>query len=88
MLNVQTTHPLGDARARRLEEIVIQLYARTTRAADMADGAFTAMIRRMAMHQLIDEELQLRLPFTSRTSQSLSSPDVTMHPASTTTDRR
>ena len=59
-MNLEPTHPLGDARTRRLEQIVVELSARTTRVADMPDGAFTAMIRRMAMRQLVDEELRRR----------------------------
>jgi hypothetical protein len=60
VLNLETTHPFGAARAVRLEEIVKELASRTTRPADMSDAVFTAMIRRMAMHQLVDEELRRR----------------------------
>jgi hypothetical protein len=51
-------HPIGDARARRLEAIMKDIAARTTRPADMADGVFAAMVRRIAMSQLVDEELR------------------------------
>jgi len=50
-------HPIGDARSRRLEELVAELTLLTTRPPDMADAVFKEMIRRMAMHQLVDEEL-------------------------------
>ena len=50
-------HPLGDARSRRLEELVTELTVLTTRPPDMADAVFTDLVRRMAMHQLVDEEL-------------------------------
>jgi hypothetical protein len=60
VLNLETTHPFGAARAARLEAIVKELANRTTRPADMSDAVFTAMIRRMAMHQLVDEELRRR----------------------------
>jgi hypothetical protein len=55
---MKTENPLGDVRARRLQEIVKDLTARTTRPAEMADAVFNAMIRRMATHQLVDEELR------------------------------
>lgn len=61
MLNLETTHPFGDARSRRLEEIVVEISARTTRAADMSSTVFDAMIRRMAMRQLVEEELRRRV---------------------------
>jgi hypothetical protein len=60
VLNLDTTHPFGAARALRLEQIVIELAARTTRPADLSDAVFNAMIRRMAMHQLVEEELRRR----------------------------
>jgi hypothetical protein len=53
-------HPLGDARSRRLDELVNELTMLTTRPTDMSDAVFTDMIRRMAMHQLVDEELRRR----------------------------
>jgi hypothetical protein len=53
-------HPLGDARSRRLDELVNELTMLTTRPPDMSDAVFTDMIRRMAMHQLVDEELRRR----------------------------
>jgi len=53
-------HPLGDARSRRLEELVTELTVLTTRPPDMADAVFTDLVRRMAMHQLVDEELHRR----------------------------
>ena len=60
MSTLNIKHPLGDARSRRLEELVNELTMLTTRPPDMADAVFTAMIRRMAMHQLVDEELRRR----------------------------
>jgi hypothetical protein len=53
-------HPLGDARSRRLEELVNDLMMLTTRPPEMADAVFSDMIRRMALHQLVDEELRRR----------------------------
>ncbi len=53
-------HPMGDARSRRLEELVNELTMLTTRPPDLSDAVFTAMIRRMAMRQLVDEELRHR----------------------------
>jgi hypothetical protein len=53
-------HPLGDARSRRLEELVTELTVLTSRPPEMADAVFGEMIRRMAMHQLVDEELRGR----------------------------
>lgn len=53
-------HPLGAARSRRLEELVTELSDLTPRPLDMPDDAFTDMIRRMAMSQLVDEELHRR----------------------------
>jgi hypothetical protein len=56
------THPIGDARSRRLDDIVQDLKARTPRPDDMADGVFAATIRRIAMSQLVDEELRACRP--------------------------
>jgi hypothetical protein len=53
--------PLGDERARRLQEIVSEIAGRTTRPAEMDDAVFNAMLRRMAIHQLVDEELRSRI---------------------------
>jgi hypothetical protein len=53
---------LGEARAKRLAEIVADLTASTPRPPDMAEAVFTSMISRMAMHQLVDEELRPARP--------------------------
>jgi hypothetical protein len=53
-------HPTGDARSRRLEQIVQDLTARTSRPHGVSDEVFDAAIRRIAMTQLIDEELRPR----------------------------
>lgn len=60
MSTLNVKHPLGDARSRRLEELVNELTMLTTRPPDMDDAAFTDMIRRLAMRQLVDEELRRR----------------------------
>ena len=49
---------LGTARAKRLAEIISDLRGLTPRPPDMAEAVFDAMISRMAMHQLVDEELR------------------------------
>jgi hypothetical protein len=41
---------------------VQEVTARTSRPEDVPDGVFAAMIRRIAMNQLIDEELRRREP--------------------------
>jgi hypothetical protein len=53
--------PLGAERARRLHEIMSDIAGRTTRPAEMDDSVFNAMLRRMAIHQLVDEELRSRI---------------------------
>lgn len=53
--------PLGDERGRRLEEIMSEIAGRTTRPTEMDDAVFSAMLRRMAIHQLVDEELRSRI---------------------------
>ena len=53
--------PLGDERARRLREIATEIAERTTRPAEMDEAVFGAMVRRMAIHQLVDEELRSRI---------------------------
>lgn len=57
---VNMKHPLGDARSRRLDELANELTVVTRRPPEMADAVFGEMIRRMAMHQLVDEELRRR----------------------------
>lgn len=88
MLNPEPTNPLGHARAGRLEEIAIELCARTTRVADMPDVAFNAMIRRMAMRQLVDEELHEGLLVSRKAVQYSSSLERTLRPERSATDPR
>ena len=49
---------LGEARTRRLAEIVQIVSRNTPRPADMPEAVFQAMVRRIAMNQLVDEELR------------------------------
>ncbi len=49
---------LGDARERRLAEIVQIVSMSTPRPAAMPEAVFQAMVRRIAMNQLVDEELR------------------------------
>ncbi|MEO5815468.1 MAG: hypothetical protein ABIT20_09340 [Gemmatimonadaceae bacterium] len=53
---------LEQARAKRLAEIVADITASTPRPPEMAEAVFTSMIARMAMHQLVDEELRPERP--------------------------
>ena len=48
----------GAPRAKRLAEIIAQLKTSTPRPPDMAEAVFQAVIERLAMHQLVDEELR------------------------------
>ena len=48
----------GVPRDKRLAEIIAELTASTPRPPDMAEAVFQAMIERLAMHQLVDEELR------------------------------
>jgi hypothetical protein len=51
---------LGVPRAKRLAEIIAELTASTPRPPDMAEAVYKAVIERLAMHQLVDEELRPR----------------------------
>ena len=49
---------LGEARTRRLAEIIEMLSKTTPRSDDMPAAVYEAMVRRLAMNQLVDEELR------------------------------